>query len=130
MTILIVSLHVLAAFALIGVVLMQQGQGADMGASFGGGGAQTLFGSRGSGSFLGKVTGGLAALFMITSLTLAFFSQQQAGSLVEKAATQQKAAQQEMPAPDGGGPGGALDPSKLKESGSKKEQQQQLPKAQ
>ncbi|HKJ83759.1 MAG TPA: preprotein translocase subunit SecG [Mariprofundaceae bacterium] len=124
MTILIVSLHVLAAFALIGVVLMQQGQGADMGASFGGGGAQTLFGSRGSGSFLGKVTGGLAALFMITSLTLAFFSQQQAGSVVEKAA------QQEMPAPDGK-QDFTLDPSKLKDSGgAKKAQSEQLPKAQ
>ena len=125
MTILIVSLHVIVAFALIGVVLMQQGQGADMGASFGGGGAQTLFGSRGSGSFLGKMTGGLAAVFMLTSLTLAFFSQQKVGSVVEKAVTQKPA--QQMPAPDSG-QGGAFDPSKLKSSGGG--DKEQLPKAQ
>jgi len=80
----LLAVHVLVAVLLIGVVLVQRGQGADMGVSFGGGGAQTLFGSRGSGSFLGKATGGLAAVFMTTSLTLAFFTQQEAGSLVER----------------------------------------------
>lgn len=85
MTTVIIIIHVLIALLLIGVILVQRGQGADIGASFGGGGAQTLFGSRGSGSFLGKMTGGLAAAFMMTSLTLAFFSQQQTGSVVEKA---------------------------------------------
>jgi len=84
MTTILIIAHVLVALTLIGVVLVQRGQGADMGASFGGGGAQTLFGSRGSGSFLGKLTGGLAATFMLTSLTLAFFSQQQTGSIVDK----------------------------------------------
>lgn len=86
-TMLIVS-HVIVALLLIGVVLVQRGQGADMGVSFGGGGAQTLFGSRGSGSFLGKLTGGLAATFMVTSLTLAFFSQQDHGSVIERSMTQ------------------------------------------
>ncbi len=84
MTTVLIIAHVLVALTLIGVVLVQRGQGADMGASFGGGGAQTLFGSRGSGSFLGKLTGGLAATFMLTSLTLAFFSQQQTGSIVDR----------------------------------------------
>jgi len=84
MTTVLIIVHVLVALTLIGVVLVQRGQGADMGASFGGGGAQTLFGSRGSGSFLGKLTGGLAATFMLTSLTLAFFSQQQTGSIVDR----------------------------------------------
>ncbi|MBF0281222.1 MAG: preprotein translocase subunit SecG [Zetaproteobacteria bacterium] len=78
--------HVIVAVLLIGVVLVQRGQGADIGASFGGGGAQTLFGSRGSGSFLGKMTGALAAIFMVTSLTLAFFTQQESGSVVDRAA--------------------------------------------
>lgn len=73
MTTILIIVHVLIALLLIGTVLIQRGQGADMGVSFGGGGAQTLFGSRGSGSFLGKLTGGLAAAFMMTSLTLAFF---------------------------------------------------------
>jgi len=89
MTTVLVIVHVLVALMLIGVVLIQKGQGAEMGVSFGGGGAQTLFGSRGSGSFLGKLTGGLAAVFMLTSLSLAFFAQQQAGSVVERSAVEQ-----------------------------------------
>ncbi|MES0372004.1 MAG: preprotein translocase subunit SecG [Mariprofundaceae bacterium] len=84
MTTMLIVLHVLVGLLLIVVVLVQRGQGADMGVSFGGGGAQTLFGSRGSGSFLGKLTGFLAAAFMTTSLTLAFFTQQDAGSVVER----------------------------------------------
>ncbi len=106
MTTIIIVVHVIVALLLIGVVLIQRGQGADMGVSFGGGGAQTLFGSRGSGSFLGKLTGGLAATFMLTSLTLAFFSQQQAGSVIDHA---QLPAQQ-VPAEQPQG----FDPSKLK----------------
>lgn len=80
----LLAVHVIVAVLLVIVVLVQRGQGADMGVSFGGGGAQTLFGSRGSGSFLGKLTGGLAAVFMTTSLSLAFFTQQDAGSVVER----------------------------------------------
>jgi len=116
MATLIITLHVLVALALIGVVLIQRGQGADIGASFGGGGAQTLFGSRGSGSFLGKLTGALAAVFMLTSLTLAFFSQQKAGSVVEKKlATPQPVQEQTKPA---SGPAD-FDPGKLKDESSK-----------
>jgi len=113
---LVTSIHILVAIGLIGVVLIQRGQGADMGVSFGGGGAQTLFGSRGSGSFLGKLTGALAALFMLTSLTLAFFSQQQAGSVVEKA-VQGQPARQAPALPDATGNG--FDPSKLKQPSGK-----------
>jgi len=112
MTTIIIVVHVLVALLLVGVVLIQRGQGADMGVSFGGGGAQTLFGSRGSGSFLGKLTGALAAAFMITSLTLAFFSQQQTGSVVEKTVSEQAPAQQQ-PLPESA-PAGGFDPSKLK----------------
>jgi len=115
---LVISLHILVALALIILVLIQRGQGADMGVSFGGGGAQTLFGSRGSGSFLGKLTGGIAAVFMLTSLTLAFFSQQKAGSVVEKAVTQSTPVKQGA-LPDAGGKG-AFDPSKLKKDAGKK----------
>jgi len=111
MTTVLMIIHVLVAVLLIGVVLIQRGQGADMGVSFGGGGAQTLFGSRGSGSFLGKLTGGLAATFMITSLTLAFFSQQHTGSVVERAISDQAPlAQPATPAQNNG----SFDPSKLK----------------
>jgi len=118
MHLLVISLHILVALGLISVVLIQRGQGADMGVSFGGGGAQTLFGSRGSGSFLGKLTGGLAAVFMITSLALAFFSQQKTGSIVEKSVTQSVPLNQAQ-LPDASDQGG-FDPSKLKENTGKK----------
>jgi len=114
MTTILIIIHVIIALLLIGVVLVQRGQGADMGASFGGGGAQTLFGSRGSGSFLGKMTGGLAAAFMLTSLTLAFFSQQQTGSVVERSVVDQVPVQQGQTVPVQGG----FDPSKLQGNGS------------
>jgi len=109
MTTVLMIVHVLVALMLIVVVLIQRGQGADMGVSFGGGGAQTLFGSRGSGSFLGKLTGGLAATFMMTSLTLAFFSQQHTGSVVERSIAGQTTSTPATPAQ-----GGGFDPSKLK----------------
>jgi len=111
----LMAVHLLVAVLLIGVVLIQRGQGADMGASFGGGGAQTLFGSRGSGSFLGKATGGLAAVFMMTSLSLAFFTQQQAGSVVEQipaTVTQTKPDAQKDAQ-------GGFDPALLKKSAAK-----------
>lgn len=63
--------HVLAAVAIVVLVLMQQGRGADMGAAFGGG-SQTLFGARGSANFLTRLTALLAAIFFATSLTLAY----------------------------------------------------------
>jgi len=112
MTTVLMIIHVLIAVVLIGVVLIQRGQGADIGASFGGGGAQTLFGSRGSGSFLGKLTGGLAAAFMVTSLTLAFFSQQQVGSVVDRAVMDKQTTEQSAPA-DAPADAGGFDPSKL-----------------
>jgi len=111
----LVVLHVIVGLLLIGVVLVQRGQGADMGVSFGGGGAQTLFGSRGSGSFLGKLTGGLAAAFMATSLTLAFFTQQDKGSVVERAVTQPVQSEQTTPANESTG---GFDPKTLKSNGA------------
>ncbi|RMH61717.1 MAG: preprotein translocase subunit SecG [Zetaproteobacteria bacterium] len=113
MTTVLVIVHVLVALLLIGVVLIQKGQGAEMGVSFGGGGAQTLFGSRGSGSFLGKLTGGLAAMFMLTSLSLAFFSQQQAGSVVERAVADHGTTA--APARQKAAGEAGIDPSKLKD---------------
>ena len=70
--------HVLIGASVIGLVLIQQGKGADAGASFGGGASQTVFGSAGAGSFLVKLTAGLAALFFATSLALAVIAQQKA----------------------------------------------------
>jgi len=69
-------LHVIVAIALIALVLFQHGKGADAGAAFGSGASATMFGSRGSASFLSRVTAGLAAGFFITSLLLAYFATQ------------------------------------------------------
>ena len=70
------TLHFLVCFVLIGVVLLQRGKGADLGASLGGGGANTIFGSRGAGNFLTRITTASAIIFMGTSLTLAYFGYQ------------------------------------------------------
>lgn len=69
---LVLIIHVLASVALVGLILIQHGKGADAGAAFGGG-SQTLFGSGGSASFLTRTTAILATTFFITSLSLAFF---------------------------------------------------------
>lgn len=64
-------IHVLIALAIVGLILMQQGKGAEMGASFGSGGSQTVFGAEGSGNLFSTLTGVLAAVFFGTSLFLA-----------------------------------------------------------
>ncbi|HEY5791592.1 MAG TPA: preprotein translocase subunit SecG [Gammaproteobacteria bacterium] len=69
-------IHVLIAISLVGLVLIQHGKGADMGAAFGSGASSTVFGSRGAGSFLTRVTAILAALFFVTNLGLAFLATQ------------------------------------------------------
>jgi preprotein translocase subunit SecG len=79
MSILLVVVHVIVCVALIMIVLLQTGKGADMGAAFGGGGGQTLFGSTGASTFLSKLTTVAAILFMITSLGLAYVSSQKTG---------------------------------------------------
>lgn len=77
-----IILHVLVCFVLIIVVLLQTGKGASMGAAFGGGSSQTLFGSRGAATFLNKATTILAIIFMLTSLSLAVISVKKGGSIV------------------------------------------------
>ena len=74
MSILIVILHIAVCIALIMIVLLQSGKGADMGAAFGGGASQTLFGSTGASTFLGKMTTAVAVVFMLTSFGLAYMS--------------------------------------------------------
>ncbi len=70
--------HMLIAFILIILILLQHGKGADMGASFGSGASQTIFGSQGSLPFLVKVTGIMAALFFASSLLLGYLTAQEA----------------------------------------------------
>jgi preprotein translocase subunit SecG len=79
--------HVLAALGMIGLILMQHGKGADAGAAFGSGASATVFGAQGSGSFVTRLTAGLATIFFITSLALAYFagsSEQEATSVVDR----------------------------------------------
>ena len=85
---------VLSAICLIALVLMQQGKGADMGAAFGGGASQTIFGSMGNVPFLAKITALIAAIFFISSLTL--------GYLTAKQVRQQSSTtiEQSLPIPD------------------------------
>ncbi|OGT38778.1 MAG: preprotein translocase subunit SecG [Gammaproteobacteria bacterium RIFCSPHIGHO2_12_FULL_37_14] len=71
---LVMFIHIFAAACMIIMVLVQQGKGATMGAAFGSGASQTVFGSRGSGSFLFKMTMGLIGVFFITSLALNYLS--------------------------------------------------------
>ena len=80
----IIFVHVIAAIAITGLVLIQQGKGADMGASFGSGSSQTIFGSSGSGNVLSKSTSIIAVVFFITSLGLAVVARQQADLSIEE----------------------------------------------
>jgi preprotein translocase subunit SecG len=73
---LVLVFHVLAALAVIGLVLIQHGKGADAGAGFGGGASSTVFGSGGAGNFLQRVTTGIAIAFFITSFGLAFYAKE------------------------------------------------------
>ena len=95
MTIFLIIIHVIVSIALIMIILLQTGKGADMGAAFGGGSSQTLFGSTGSSTFLSKATTLAAIVFMITSLGLAYISGSSTRSSImmnEKAPIEQQAA--------------------------------------
>lgn len=74
----VLFIHVIIAVVLIGLILIQQGKGATIGAAFGSGASQTVFGSQGSGSFLLKLTGSLAAAFFATSLILGYIAAREA----------------------------------------------------
>ena len=73
---LVLVFHVLAALAVIGLVLIQHGKGADAGAGFGGGASSTVFGSGGAGNFLQRMTTGIAIAFFLTSFGLAFYAKE------------------------------------------------------
>ena len=77
-------IHVVVAFVLIGIVLLQQGKGAEIGATFGGSN-QTLFGSSGGTTFFGKITTAIAVAFMATCLLLGYLSSGPTGSVMESA---------------------------------------------
>jgi preprotein translocase subunit SecG len=92
----VIVLHVVLALAIIGLVLLQHGKGADMGSGFGGGASGSLFGATGSANFLSRTTAVLAAIFFASSLALAYLATQrprETGSVVDRAppVQQQKA---------------------------------------
>lgn len=97
MQILVTIVHVTVCIVLILVVLLQAGKGANMGAVFGGS-SQTIFGSSGPGTFLGKMTTIVAIVFMLTSFSLSYTASRKASSLMEGAA--RPAAQKTAPAPE------------------------------
>jgi len=95
-----VVFHVLLAVAIIGIVLLQRGKGADAGAGFGAGASGTVFGARGSASFLSRTTAVLATLFFLTSLGLTYlFSQHKAATSVVDTVKQEAPAPVTTPAP-------------------------------
>jgi len=91
----IIVCHVLVALAIIGLVLLQHGKGADMGSGFGGGASGSLFGATGSANFLSRATAVLATIFFILSLTLAYLATnrpREGGSVVERVRREQQSA--------------------------------------
>ena len=105
MTLFITVLHIFLCVLLVAIVLLQHGKGADIGVVLGGGASQTVFGSRGAGNFLTKLTTGAAIVFMLTSLSLAYFAQEGSQSTLfeeeqEKPATAEETSPfAEVPAP-------------------------------
>jgi preprotein translocase subunit SecG len=97
----LVVLHVVVAVALILIVLLQAGKGAGIGAAFGGA-SQTVFGPRGPGNFLSKLTTAAAGIFMVTSLVLAIFSSQYVGGSVIMSAPAPRPAAAPTMIPSGG----------------------------
>lgn len=96
MSFLVILLHIVVCLALIGIVLLQHGKGAGIGAAFGGS-SQTVFGSTGAAPFLAKLTAAAAILFMCTSLALTFFTRQKETSIMEGAG-KKPGVQQTVPA--------------------------------
>jgi len=103
MFIVVTVIHIIACLFLIGVVLLQQGKGADMGAVFGGS-SSTIFGSGGAGNFLTRLTTIMAVVFMLTSLTLTYTGARRMGSTVFDSAPLPEAPPLEIPAQQPGRP--------------------------
>ena len=96
---LLIFLHILVCIAMIVIVLLQSGKGAEMGASFGTGGSQSVFGASGGTTFMSKLTTGAAIIFMLTSLTLAYESSNASSSSIMSSRAAQKAAPAKSAAP-------------------------------
>jgi len=99
MSLAIAIIHVSMCILLILIVLLQTGRGADLGAAFRGGSSQTLFGSAGPGGFLTKITTGVAIVFMITSIGLAYSSSHKTGASIIKETSPKKTVPAPPPTP-------------------------------
>jgi preprotein translocase subunit SecG len=102
----VLAFHVLLALMIIGLVLLQRGKGAEAGAGFGSGASGTVFGARGTSTLFSKLTAVFAALFFVTSLTLAYMGTRSSGeptSVLERAA-QAATVAPAVPAPAAGAP--------------------------
>jgi preprotein translocase subunit SecG len=111
----ILTVQMLAALAMIGLILVQHGKGADMGAAFGSGGSGSLFGASGSANFLSRTTAVLAAVFFVCTLALAYFGNLRpasSGSVLEGAAIVAPASVDPVVAPVAPASGAAQIPSK------------------
>lgn len=103
---LVLTAHILVGATVIGLVLLQHGKGADMGAAFGSGSSGSLFGATGSANFLSRATAILATVFFLTSLALSFMAtsrSQAPSSVMEKVQTQPAAPVPAVPSPSGAG---------------------------
>ena len=111
----ILTVQMLSALAMIGLILVQHGKGADMGAAFGSGGSGSLFGASGSANFLSRTTAVLATVFFVCTLALAYFGNLRpasSGSVLEGAASAVPAPAAVAPAPAVAPSGAAQIPSK------------------
>ena len=97
MTTILLILHVLVCLSLIGIVLIQGGKGADIGATFGAGASHTIFGASGGHSFIAKMTTSAAVIFMLTSLALSMFWGQAGSDSIMPAQVAPAQTQQAMP---------------------------------
>jgi preprotein translocase subunit SecG len=99
----LIAVHVLVALAIIGLVLLQHGKGADMGSGFGGGASSSLFGATGSANFLSRATAVLATVFFILSLGLAYIATKRpvetGGGVIDAVRQQQDAKKDDKKAP-------------------------------
>ncbi|OYU42975.1 MAG: preprotein translocase subunit SecG [Burkholderiales bacterium PBB4] len=112
---LVLVLQMLSAVGMIGLVLVQHGKGADMGAAFGSGGSGSLFGASGSANFLSRTTAILATVFFICTLALAYFGNLRtsgAGSVLENAPIVAPAVTEAAPTPAPAASGAAQIPAK------------------
>ncbi len=111
----ILTVQMLSALAMIGLILVQHGKGADMGAAFGSGGSGSLFGASGSANFLSRTTAVLATVFFVCTLALAYFGNlrpSSSGSVLESAAAVAPAASAVPVAPAAPASGAAQIPAK------------------